>query len=118
MHTNAWQKYLPIIRIVLKRSLATEQILNLNAFDFERSGIAKKSGKKFQIKFKDGKVDNVIVASPMASGLANVLLHDPVVKELFRQNDFIMGVNPKYQLNIRHIPRVEVAEEVVEVESA
>ena len=44
MYTNVWAKYLPIIRIVMKRSLAAEQILALNAPDFERVGMKRKSG--------------------------------------------------------------------------
>jgi cytoplasmic iron level regulating protein YaaA (DUF328/UPF0246 family) len=116
MYTNVWNKYLPIIRIVLKKSLSAEQILNLNSGDFERSG-SSKSAKKFAMKFKDGKVDNVIVDSPMASILAGVLLKDPVVKELFNQNDFIISLNTKYQLNIRHIPRIEVAAEATPAEA-
>lgn len=31
MYTTVWSKYLPIIRIVMKRSLAAEQVLALNA---------------------------------------------------------------------------------------
>jgi hypothetical protein len=117
MYTNVWHKYLPIIRIVLKRSLAAEQILNLNAFDFERSGNSKKAGKKFTVKFKEGKVDNVIVDFPLASTLANVLQHDPVVKELFRQYDFLLSLNPKYQLTVKNLPRVEVMEEALQTEN-
>ena len=36
MYTQIWNKYLPIIRILLKRSTGSDQTLNLNATDFER----------------------------------------------------------------------------------
>jgi len=42
MYTNIWTKYLPIIRIVMKRSLTAEQTLVLNAPDFERAGMKRK----------------------------------------------------------------------------
>jgi len=116
MYTQVWTKYISIIRIVLKRSLVAEQVLNLNVPDFERAGAGRKSGHKFLIKFKNGKVDNVIVSYPLASSLASVLLHDPGVKELFRDNEFHISLNPKFQLTIKHIPVVAVKEEVAEAE--
>ena len=33
MYSNVWAKYLPVIRIFLKRSLASEQVLALNVED-------------------------------------------------------------------------------------
>jgi hypothetical protein len=118
MYTNVWGKYLPVIRIVLKRSLTAEQILNLNAQDFERAGMTRKSGYKFLIKFREGKPVNVIVDLPLASSLASTLLEDPVVKELFSTNEFHISLNPKFQLTIKHVPLVDtVNSELAEAES-
>ncbi len=103
MYSNVWNKYLPIIRILLKKSIAGEQVLDLNIPDFERAGIARKSGYKFLIKFSKGRVDNVIIASPLASSLSSVLLQDPVIKELFMHNDYHVSLNPKFQLTLKSI---------------
>src|SRR4051812_3851572 len=110
MYTNVWSKYLPIIRIVLKKSMTAEQVLDLNIPDFERAGMLRKSGYKFHIKFKNGKVENVIIASPLASSLASVLFADEVVKNLFRDNEFHISLNPKFQLTIKHVPLVDLKE--------
>ena len=119
MYTNVWAKYLPIIRIVLKRSLAAEQILSLNAPDFERAGLSRKSGYKFLLKFKQGRIDNVIVDLPLASSLASTLLQDKVIKELFSTNEFHISLNPKFELTIKHMPQfVPVQEAVAETENA
>jgi hypothetical protein len=104
MYTGIWTKYLPIIRIVLKRSLTAEQILSLNASDFLRAGLTRKLGYKFLLKIKEGKIDNVIVDLPIASSLATVLMEDKVVKELFSKKEFHISFNPKYQLIIKNIP--------------
>jgi len=101
MYTNVWTKYLPIIRILLKKSAAADQALDLNLPDFERAGIARKSGYKFNIVFSKGRVDNVIISSPLASNLAQVLLSDAVIKELFMKNDYHVGMNTKFQMSFK-----------------
>lgn len=107
MYTNVWSKYLPIIRIVMKRSLAAEQILALNAQDFERAGMKRKSGYKFSFGLKEGKLKNVIIDLPLASSLAAVLLEDKAVRQLIDTNEFHISLSPRYELTIRHIPEPE-----------
>ena len=88
----------------MKRSLAAEQVINLNIPDFERAGMKRKSGYKFSFGLKDGKVKNVIIDHPLASSLASVLLEDKVLNELIQTNEFYLSLSPKYELTIRHIP--------------
>jgi len=91
----------------MKRSLAAEQILALNAPDFERAGMKRKSGYKFSFGLKAGKLKNVIIDLPLASSLASVLLEDKVLLELIETNEFHISLSPKYELTIRHIPQPE-----------
>lgn len=107
MFTNVWSKYLPIIRIVMKRSLVAEQVLALNAPDFERAGMKRKSGYKFSFGLKNGKLKNVIIDVPLASSLATVLLEDGVTNELIQSKEFFIALSPKYELTVRHIPHPE-----------
>lgn len=107
MYTNVWSKYLPIIRIVMKRSIVAEQVLTLNTPDFERAGMKRKSGYKFSFGLKDGKVKNVIIDHPLASSLATVLTEDKAINELIQANEFYLSLSPKYELTIRHIPHPE-----------
>jgi hypothetical protein len=116
MYTNVWAKYLPIIRIVLKRSLTAEQMLALNAPDFTRAGMARKSGYKFLLKFKQGKIDNVIIDLPLASSLATALLQDQVIKDLFADNEFHISMNAKFELTIKCVQKFEPAKEELAVE--
>jgi hypothetical protein len=111
MYTQIWNKYLPIIRILLKRSLTADQVLNLNTTDFERAGAARKSGYKFAIHFVNSRVDNIISASPLAKDLAAVLLDDSVVRELFSRNDYDITMNAKFHLAIKcHVKAEAIAE--------
>lgn len=82
MLTNVGTKYLPVLRIVLKRSLAAEQRFALNAPDFVRGGYTRKSGYKFFLKIKEGRLSNVVVGMPVASMLASTRLGDKAVCEL------------------------------------
>lgn len=115
MYTSVWTKYLPIMRIQIKKSAAADQTLDLNLPDFERAGIARKSGYKFNIVFSKGRVDNVIISSPLASNLAQVLLGDPVIKELFMKSDYHVGMNTKFQMTFKCMAQ---AQEEVAVETA
>jgi hypothetical protein len=91
----------------MKRSLVAQQMLALNAPDFERAGMKRKSGYKFSFVLKNGKLKNVIIDLPLASSLASVLLEDKAVNDLVQTNEFYIALSPKYELTIRHIPHPE-----------
>ena len=105
MVSNIWSKYLPVIKILLKRSKSGQQTLQINQSDFEKAGMARKSGNKFSLLFKNGRVENVVIASPVASELASHLLQDDSVKALFSEQDYRIGMNTKYQLTIEQLER-------------
>ncbi|MDR3713467.1 MAG: hypothetical protein P4L51_11660 [Puia sp.] len=110
MYTHIWNKYLPILRILLKKSASGDQTLNLNKIDFERAGSGRKAGYKFTIEFTRGRVANVISGSQLASDLAAVLLQDDVVKRLFADADYQVSLNTKFQVSIRnHNPQLQAA---------
>ncbi|HVG40097.1 MAG TPA: hypothetical protein VM888_00700 [Chitinophagaceae bacterium] len=113
MYTQIWNRYLPVIRILLKRSVTGEQTLNLNIADFERAGLARKAGNKFNIHFSNGRADNVTNTSPLTKDFAATLLADAMIKDLFTKNDYIITMNTKYQLGIQFISN-NVVEEPVE----
>jgi len=107
MYTNVWNKYLPVIKILLKKAKNSDQVLDLNFPDFERAGIGRKAGYKFNIEFSKGRVHNVIINLPLASNLSSLLLQDSMVKELFMKNDYHISMNTKFQLSIKQIPSAE-----------
>lgn len=110
MFTNFWNKYLPVIKILIKRSKSGGQQLAINQSDFEKAGLARKTANKFNLLFKNGKVDNVVIASPIAAELASNLLRDESIKALFADNDYRIALNTKHQLSIEQVEREEKAE--------
>ena len=113
MYTTLWNKYLPIIKILLKRSVNQEQTLDLDVTDFDRAGISRKAGNKFNLVFNNGRLES-IGTSALAKDLAVVLLEDEKVKEIFTTNTYHISVNTKYKLTIKCIQKVN--EEVMSEE--
>jgi hypothetical protein len=107
MYTNVWLKYLPIIRIVMKRALVSDQVLSLNAPDFARAGLSRKLGYPFVIGLKNGKLKNVIIDIPLASSLATLLKEDKVISAMIENAEFDISLNTKYEMTIKHIPQTE-----------
>jgi hypothetical protein len=105
MYNHIWKKYLPIVKILMKKSITEDQILTLNRIDFERAGTARKSGYKFKIDFIDGKVGNVISGSTLATHLAQTILEDEAAKEILSSHNFEIILNTKFQLIIKNLPK-------------
>lgn len=120
MYTFIWNKYFPVIRILMKRSADTEQMLELNRIDFERTGKGRKAVYKFNIEFTDGKLTGMIRDNPLAQGLASVLMEDDVTKELLLQNNYEFSFDTKFQLHIKNIKKQQepLQEEVIDEETS
>ncbi|MDE3182185.1 MAG: hypothetical protein KGM16_02090 [Bacteroidota bacterium] len=103
MYNHIWKKYLPIIRILMKKSVSDEQVLDLNRIDFERAGTGRKAGYKFKIDFTDGKVGNVISGSPLAMHLAQVIMEDDSAREILNEHNFEVSLNTKFQLTVKNV---------------
>jgi hypothetical protein len=103
MYNHIWKKYLPIIRILMKKSISDEQVLDLNRIDFERAGTGRKAGYKFKIDFTDGKVGNVISGSPLAMHLAQVIMEDDSAREILNEHNFEVSLNTKFQLTVKKV---------------
>ena len=103
MYTHIWNKYLPVIRILLKRALKEAQSLQLNVSDFDKTGPQKKTGFSFTLKFSKGRVDDLAGLSNAAKGLAGVLLADPQIAELFRQGEYHLSMTNKFVLGVQYV---------------
>ncbi|MEO6732875.1 MAG: hypothetical protein ABIN01_16750 [Ferruginibacter sp.] len=113
MYTYIWNKYLPVIRILLKKSSVGDQLLSLNRDDFERAGTGRKAGYKFVIEYTEGKVSNVISGSDLASHLAAAMLEDAATKTVLQTGHFLVILNTKFQLTIKNITPHPIETEAV-----
>jgi len=102
MYTKVWQKYLPFVRIILKRSLKEEQTFDMNRIDFERAAGGKKAGFRYTLKLVNAELHN-IVPSQIAKDMMSVFMQDPVIKSTLQKGTFEIGLNTKCQLNMKCI---------------
>ena len=105
MYTYIWNKYFPVIRILVKRSTNAEQMLDLNRIDFERLGKGRKAVYKFNIEFVNGRPTAMIMDNELAQTLASVLMDDDITKVLLLQNNYEFSFTSKFQLYIKNIKK-------------
>ncbi|MEP7371902.1 MAG: hypothetical protein ABI675_00850 [Chitinophagaceae bacterium] len=116
MYAHVWSKYLPVIRILLKKSATGEQKMGLNRTDFEKGNRTRKPSCSFNVEIVKGRFSTISQSAP-AKELVSTLLEDEVAKGLLRQNHYKMSLNSDLQLTITNITPVEaVAETTPETE--
>ncbi|MGN6212854.1 hypothetical protein [Parafilimonas sp.] len=98
---GVWNKYLPAIRILVKKAAAAEQVITLNQSDMERAVGIKKSGYRFSIDFVNGRPDLLYSNNEIAQALISVLTEDEVIREYLSGNNYTFSFNNKYQLQIK-----------------
>jgi hypothetical protein len=107
MYTHIWNKYLSVIRILLKKSVKEAQSLSFNVCDFEKTGPQKKTGFNFTLKFRKGRVDNLAGLSGPAKELSAVLLQDPQISGLLQRGEYHLTMNAKFVLGIQLVSSQE-----------
>jgi hypothetical protein len=117
MYLQTWGKYLPVIRILMKRSAAEPQKMDLSRMDFETGGSrTRKLTCSFNIQLERGRLVT-LTQSPTAKNLLEVLQQDDVAMSLMKQHMYEISLNSSFNLTITNI--TPAAEEVVaEAENA
>ena len=101
---GVWNKYLPAIRILIKKAITKEQIIGINQSDIEKAVGIKKSGYRFSINFIKGRPELLYSNNDIARGLINVLSGDEVIKECLTNSSCTFLFTSKYQLQIKNTP--------------
>jgi hypothetical protein len=103
-YLTTWKKYLPVIRLHIKRSLAEDQSFRLNITDFESAGDRGKSGYTFNLMMENGKVTNNISGSAVARDLYELLKSDDAIKALIQDKAVKISVGKSFMLSIKTAP--------------
>ena len=98
---GVWSKYLPAIRILIKKAITTEQVISLNQSDIERAVGLKKSGYRFSINFIKGSPKLLYNNNDIAQALISQLPEDEMIRTYLTNNDYTFSFNSKYQLQIK-----------------
>jgi hypothetical protein len=100
-YLQTWKKYIPVIRLHLKRSLTEDQSFKLNITDFESAGDRGKSGYTFNIALENGKVTNNISGSAVARDLFEALKSDETTKAMLQDKSIKISVGKSFLLSIK-----------------
>ena len=100
-YLQTWKKYLPVIRLHLKRSVNEEQQFKLNITDFESAGERGKSGYTFNLQMENGKVKNNISGSAVARDLFESLKNDDIIKAFLQDKSVKISVGKSFMLSIK-----------------
>jgi len=111
MYTRAWLKFLPLIRLMLKRSQQENQVVKMDRMDFDKAGGGKKVGYSFIIEFRKGRVYNQLT-SQIAKDLVPLFQEDEVVMAILKKYNATLEMNPKCELTIK-LTEIPVAVEAV-----
>jgi hypothetical protein len=100
-YLQTWKKYIPVIRLHLKRSLTEDQSFKLNITDFESAGDRGKSGYTFNLNLENGKVTNNVSGSAVARDLFEALKNDEAIKVLLQDKSIKISVGKSFLLSIK-----------------
>lgn len=100
-YLTTWSKYIPVIRLHLKKSLVDEQSFKLNITDFESAGDRGKSGYTFSLQMENGKVTNNISGSAVARDLYEALKNDEAIKAILSDKIVKISVGKTFLLSIK-----------------
>lgn len=105
MFSQAWNKYLPIIKILMKRSATGgTQTLDMNKTDFERAAGGRKAKFTFNVTLHKGRIQNATSPPPpVVKELATILQEDQMTRVLVRQYDYDFSMNAAFQLTIKNV---------------
>ncbi|MGZ3750181.1 MAG: hypothetical protein ACXVB0_16800 [Mucilaginibacter sp.] len=100
-YLQTWKKYIPVIRLYLKKSLVEDQQFKLNITDFESAGDRGKSGYTFNLQIENGKVSNNISGSAVARDLFELLKADELIKAFLQEKSVKISVGKSFVLSIK-----------------
>jgi hypothetical protein len=106
MFVQTWIKYLPVIKILLKRSVNGDQTLAMNASDFQRAAGGRKIKFSFSISLHNGRLQTMDNPPPIARELVEVLQQDDPTRQFIRQHDFDFSLTNALLLSIKNVTPV------------
>ncbi len=103
MFNQTWKKYLPVLLILLKRSVNGPQVLHMNHTDFERAA----GGRKIKYSFTSLQLNNGrIITTPnmmaLARELAVQLQEDVQIMALLKNQLFEFSMSNDFKLTIKN----------------
>jgi hypothetical protein len=101
-----WTKYLPVIRILLKKSIAEEQQVSVGKLELQIIDNRKNANYSFNLEINKGKNENTIGSTAIGKDLFAVLNQDSIVKSFMSENNIMIKMTRSAQLTLKSVPAV------------
>lgn len=115
VYIQLWKKYLPAIRLLLKKTGTVPQKLQLYKHEFEKTGARNKLGYVFTLELVNGKPINKSNKTAVAADLYQVMTENEAVALWLKDQRIKISVGRSCEMNMQQmsVPVVEpVASEV------
>jgi hypothetical protein len=96
-----WGKFISVIKILLKRSIAGDQVFEMSKGEFEAIGNREKSGYSFNLEIINGRVSNDLGGSAIARDLFQVLSDNEDVKKWLKGKSVKINMGNKFSLTLQ-----------------
>jgi hypothetical protein len=101
MFSQTWRKYVPLIRLFIKKAGGGEQKIQLNKTDFERALGGRKLKLSFsRLEINRGRMNNMLPNTVLAKDLADVLLDDQSTAVLLQNRNISFSFTGDMELII------------------
>ncbi|MER3498554.1 MAG: hypothetical protein C4308_07925 [Chitinophagaceae bacterium] len=107
MFTQTWRKYLPVIKLFLKRSQKADQVVEMNSTDFLKAAGGKKVKFTFSFKLTHGKILHVETAPAIGRELVDVMLEEKQTEEFLKKSIVEFTLKNNFQLGIKNLTPAE-----------
>ncbi len=101
MFLALWTKYLPVIRIVLKKSVNEEQQVTLNKMEFQAVDNRKNANHSFDLSIVNGKAEKGVGFAAIGKDLFNILNNDLAVNNFMADKTITIKMGKSNQLTIK-----------------
>ncbi len=96
-----WTKYLPAIRILLKKAVNEEQQITLSKMELQSVDNRKNANFSFNLEISNGKVENNVGVPPMGKDLYSVLSGDMLVRNFMLDKKINIQMSRASQLTLK-----------------
>ncbi len=103
MFVQTWNKYLPVLKILLKRSLVSDQTLAMNASDFQRAAGGRKVKFSFSVTLHKARLQMKDNPPPIAKEFVSILQQDFTIRKFIENYDLEFSLNSNLQLIIKNV---------------
>jgi hypothetical protein len=85
-----WTKYLPAIRILLKKAVNEKQQITVSKMELQSIDNRKNVNFAFDLEISNGKVENSLAVHAIGKDLFNVLTGDALVRQFMRDKKIVI----------------------------